>query len=196
MAIKVVQAALGNPPVTFAIHGHPVVAVHAPFLVLEMAKALKLEVEILPGVSALDALLADLRLDPVVHGLQMYEATDLLLRRRPLQNDVPAIIWQIGPIETALHSHRISRPERFTRFVTHLKQFYPAGHPVVAMYCSPHPLMPPTILRFALEEMGERAEQLHAGFTLYVPPAAGRPVQNVDLLAKLYSVEHLRNITR
>jgi len=196
MAIKVVQAALANPPVTFAIHGHPLVAVHAPFLVLEMARALGLKVEILPGISSLDALLADLHLDPVVHGLQMYEATDLLLRRRPLQNDVPAIIWQIGPIETALHDQAISRPQRFTRFIAHLRQFYPARHAVVAIYCSPHPLMPPTVLPFTLEEMGEHADQLHAGFTLYVPPAMGRPVQDGDLLAKLYSVEHLRSITR
>src|SRR5579862_9654536 len=40
MAITVVQAALENPPVTFVVHGHPLVGMHAPFLVLEMAKAL------------------------------------------------------------------------------------------------------------------------------------------------------------
>ena len=181
---------------TFLFHGHPLVAVHPPFLVLEIAKALDLQVEILPGISALDALFADLRLDPVIHGLQMYEATDLLLRRRPLQNDVPAIIWQIGPLETGLHSLRVSRPERFSRFVGHLRQFYPAQHQVVAIYCSPHPLMLPATLHFALEEMGEHAEQIHAGFTLYIPPAVGRPVQDADLLAKLYSVDHLRSITR
>jgi precorrin-3B methylase len=196
MAICVIEAALESPPVTFAIHGHPIVAVHAPFLVLEMAKALDLQVEILPGISSLDTLFADLRLDPVVHGVQMYEATDLLLRRRPLQNDVPAIIWQIGPLETALHSQGISRPERFTRFIAHLRQFYPAQLQVVAIYCSPHPLMPPQILPFALADMGQHAEQLHAGFTLYVPPAAGCPLQDVELLAKLYSVDHLRSITR
>ena len=61
---------------------------------------------------SLDALLADLRLDPVVHGIQMYEATDVLLRRRPLQSDVPAILWQIGPIETCLHSQAVSLPGR------------------------------------------------------------------------------------
>ncbi|HMD98387.1 MAG TPA: SAM-dependent methyltransferase [Terriglobia bacterium] len=196
MAICVIQAALEHPPVTFAIHGHPLVAVHAPFLVLEMAKALDLQVEILPGISALDALLADLRLDPVVHGIQMYEATDLLLRRRPLQSDVAAVIWQIGPLETGLHSQRISRPERFSRFIAHLRQFYPARHQVVAIYCSPHPLMPPVMLRFALEDMGQQAEEIHSGFTLYVPPAVGRPVQDCDLLAKLYSLDHLRSITR
>lgn len=196
MAIRVIEAALDRPPVTFAIHGHPLVAVHAPFLVLELAKALNLRVEVLPGISAIDTLLADLRIDPVVHGVQMYEATDLLLRRRPLQNDVPAIIWQIGPLETGLHSQRVSRPERFAHFIGHLRQYYPPRHQVAAIYCSPHPLLPPTILRFAIEDMGEYAEQIHSGFTLYVPPSVGRPVQDCDLAGKLYSLEHLRSITR
>jgi hypothetical protein len=196
MAVRVVEAALDHPPVTFALHGHPLVAAHPPFLVLELAKALELRVEVLPGISAIDTILADLRLDPVVHGVQMYEATDLLLRRRPLQSDVPAIIWQIGPVETALHSDRVSKPERFARFVAHLRQFYPARHEVVAIYCSPHPLLPPVVLRFALEDMGQHAHEIHAGFTLYVPPAGSRPIQDYDLLGKLYSPEHLRSVTR
>jgi hypothetical protein len=178
MAACVVDAALDHPPVTFAIHGHPLVAVDAPFLVLELARALDLRVEVLPGISAIDTVLADLRVDPVVDGVQMYEATDLLLRRRPLMPEVPAIIWQIGPLETALHTMRVSR------------------HGVTAIYCSPHPLLPPTILRFALEDMPRHAEEIHAGFTLYVPPAASRPVQDWDLLEKIYSVEHLRSVTK
>jgi hypothetical protein len=196
MAARVVEAALDHPPVTFAIHGHPLIAAHPPFLILELAHALKLSVQVLPGISAIDAVLADLRVDPVVHGVQMYEATDLLLRRRPLQPDVPAIIWQIGPIETSLHSMRVSRPERFSRFIAYLRQYYPAQHEVVAIYCSPHPILPPAILRFALEDMDQYAAQIHSGFTLYVPPVASRPIQDYDLLAKLYSVEHLRDITR
>jgi hypothetical protein len=172
------------------------IAVHPPFLVLELANALGVRVKVLPGTSAIDTLVADLRIDPVVHGVQMYEATDLLLRRRPLHNDVPAIIWQIGSLETGLHNQRVSRPERFARFVAHLRQYYPPRHQVVAIYSSPHPLLPPAILRFALEDMGRYAEEIHAGFTLYVPPAVGRPVQDWDLAAKLYSVDHLRNLTR
>jgi hypothetical protein len=196
MAVRVVEAALDHPPVTFAIHGHPLVAAYPPFLVLELANALELRVTVLPGISAIDAILADLRLDPVVHGVQMYEATDLLLRRRPLQPDVPAILWQIGPLETCLHSMRVSRPERFSRFIAHLRQFYPPRHEVVAIYCSPHPVLPAAILRFAFEDMGEYAEEIHAGFTLYVPPVGSRPIHDYDLLAKLYSVDHLRSITR
>jgi len=155
-----------------------------------------LRVDVLPGVSSLDALLADLRIDPVIHGIQMYEATDLLLRRRPLHNDVPAIIWQIGALETALHSQRKALPQRFAGFIAHLMRYYPAAHEVAAIFCSPHPLMPPTILRFAIKDMGNYADEIHSGFTLYVPPSIGRPVQDGDLAQKIYSLEHLRNITR
>jgi len=153
-------------------------------------------VTVLPGISALDALLADLRLDPVVHGIQMYEATDVLLRRRPLQSDVPAILWQIGPLETCLHSQAVSLPERFARLISHLRHFYPARHEVVAIHCSPHPIMPATILRFALEDLGEHAAKIHAGFTLYVPPVGARAFLDSELLGKLWSVEHLRSLTR
>ena len=196
MAARVVEAALDHPPVTFAIHGHPLIAAHPPFLVLEVARALDLRVAVLPGISAIDTILADLRIDPIVHGVQMYEATDLLLRRRPLQPDVPAILWQIGSLESALHSQHISREERFGRFVAYLRQFYPAGHEVVAVYSAPHPLLGPHILRFAIDDVGRYAHEFHAGFTLYVPPAASRPVQDWELAGLLYSAEHLRSITR
>ena len=194
MAARVVDAALDHPPVVFAIHGHPLVAAHPPVLVLELAKALDLRVEVLPGISAIDGIFAALRVDPVVHGVQMYEATDLLLRRRPVQPEVPAIIWQIGVLETCLHSARVSRPERCARFIAHLRQYYPARHEVVAIFCPPHPLLQPAILRFALEDMGRHVHQIHAGFTLYVPPAGSRAVLDYDLLEKMYSPDHLRNI--
>src|SRR2546425_219321 len=42
MAARVVDAALDRAPVTFALHGHPLVAAHPPFLVLELASALGL----------------------------------------------------------------------------------------------------------------------------------------------------------
>ena len=171
MAARVVEAALDHPPVTFALHGHPLVAALPPFLVLELAAALDLRVTILPGVSALDALLADLRLDPVVHGIQMYEATDVLLRRRPLQSDVPAILWQIGPMETCLHSQAVSLPGRFARLMAHLRQFYPARHEVVAIHCSPHPMVPATNRQSPIRISGRRPYRSDSGPTINCPTA-------------------------
>ena len=93
MAAAVVNAALDHPPVTFALYGHPLVFSYPPFLVREMAKYLELKVKLVPGISAMDCMFADLAIDPSMSGIQIYEATDVLIRKRPLQNDVPALIW-------------------------------------------------------------------------------------------------------
>ncbi len=195
MAATVIDAAMSHAPVTFAVHGHPLVAVYAPFLIMDMAKLLDITVSVSPGVSAFDSIVAELGIDPSIEGLQMYEATDLLLRQRPLQPDVPALIWQIGNLETRLHTMRKSRPERFARFVEFLSRFYPKNHPVIAVYTSPHPLMPAQVLRFPLSELPRHAEEIHAGFSLFLPAASTRAISDTELLSRLDNPDHLDSIT-
>ena len=196
MAATVVDAALDNAPVCFAIHGHPLVAVTAPFMVLRLADLLGLSVECQPGVSAIDTVLADLQIDPVVTGIQMYEATDLLLRERPLQSDVPALLWQIGSLESTLHTQRKSLPARFRKFVDFLRGFYPANHPVVAVHSAPHPLMNSTKIECELGRLAEHASELHAGFTLYVPATRQRAIRDVELLNRLADPDYLDSVTQ
>ena len=195
MAARVLDAAIDHAPVTFAMHGHPIVGAYAPFLIRDMAGLLSLEVLVLPGISAMDCLFAELMVDPCVAGMQMYEATDLLLRHRPLQPDVPALIWQIGSVETRLHTTRASKPQRFERLRAHLLRFYPPEHQATAVYSTPHPLMPSTVHRFELQDICQNAHLLHAGFTLYVPPVHERPVEDHELRQQMDSVEHLVRIT-
>ncbi|MBW1881018.1 MAG: hypothetical protein JRI25_07210 [Deltaproteobacteria bacterium] len=196
MAARTVDAALDHGPVAFAMTGHPLVYAYAPPLIIDMARLLGLTVQVLPGISALDCLFAELVLDPCTHGLQMYEATDLLLRRRPLQPDVPTLIWQVGNLETRLHTDRMSQPERFERFREHLLRFYPPQHLVTAYFAAPIPLMPSTVLRFPLLEITDHAATLHPGVTLYLPPVSTRPIEDAELLDQIDSPEHLDRITR
>ena len=197
MAIRVLEAALDHPPVTFAIHGHPLIARYTrPFWCWKWRRRSICGLKSSPASLPSTRFSPHLRIDPVVHGVQMFEATGLLLRRRPLHNDVPAIIWQVGTLDTGLHSQRVSRPERFARFIAHLQQYYPAEHQVVAIYGPPTPFCLRPSCDLLLRIWGLYAGELHAGFTLYIPPAIGRPVQDWDLLAKLYSVDHLRSLTR
>jgi uncharacterized protein YabN with tetrapyrrole methylase and pyrophosphatase domain len=196
MAASVIESALDHSPVTFALYGHPTIFAYPPFLIYEMACKLNLSVNILPGISAMDCIFAELLIDPATNGMQMYEATDLLLRKRPLQADASALIWQVGAIETALHSNNPSRPERLKRFKAHLLNFYPAQHEICAVYCSSYPLMASTVYRFALEEIDRYADKMHSGFTLYVPPAYIRPVQDQQLARDVLDPTHLERITR
>ena len=187
---------MDHPPVTFAMHGHPIVGVYAPFLIRDMAGLLGLELLVLPGISAMDSLFAELMVDPCVSGMQMYEATDLLLRRRPLQRDVPALIWQIGCVETRLHTTRVSKPERLERFRGHLLRYYPPQHEVAAVFSTPHPMMSSTVHRFRLQDICDHAHRLHPGFTLFVPAVHERPVEDLELLRQMDSSEHLGRIAR
>jgi uncharacterized protein YabN with tetrapyrrole methylase and pyrophosphatase domain len=195
MAARVIEAALDHSPVTFAMHGHPVVFSYTPFLIADMAKLLDLSIKVLPGISSLACLFAELMLDPGVSGIVMYEATDMLLRRRTLQPDVPTLIWQVGNLETRLHTTRPSSPERLNRFTGYLLTAYPPDHPVTAVHVSPHALIPSTVFTFPLASIGEHARALHAGVTLYLPPARTRPIVDLDLLRRIDDPEHLQAMT-
>jgi uncharacterized protein YabN with tetrapyrrole methylase and pyrophosphatase domain len=195
MAAKVVEAALDHGPVAFAVHGHPTVFVNAPFLIRDLAGLLGLSFQVLPGISSMACLFAELMIDPGVHGILMYEATDVLLRRRQLLADVPTLIWQVGTLETRLYTERRSKPERLDRFVTALLESYPKNHPVSAVYASLHPLVPTIRYDFALSDLREHAPELHAGFTLYLPPARIRPISDPELYGQLDRPEHLGKIT-
>ena len=143
----------------------------------------------------MDCLFADLMLDPGASGLLMYEATDMLLRRRPLIPTVPTLIWQVGNLETRLHTQRVSRPERLRRFAAYLGAAYPVDHTLTAYYAAPHALAPSTIISFPLGEISRHAADLHPGVTLYLPPAQHLPIADRDLLDDIDNLDHLRRVT-
>ena len=196
MTAAVIAAALDHPPVTFAVYGHPKIYVYPTIQITEAAKLLGLRVEVLPGISSLDTILIDLGLDPGMDGLQMYEATDLLLRDRPLQPDVPCLLWQIGPIESSLYSRRRSMPSRFLRLQSHLRCYYRDTHEIIAIQSSGHRLVAPEITRCVVADLHEVLPQVSPVATLYIPPAERRPVAAAsELVDALASVEHLKSIT-
>lgn len=195
MASTVVNAALANPPVCFALYGHPLVYSLPPFMVIAAAEAIGLKVKVLPGISSLDTLFVDLRFDPCTQGVQMYEATDILLRQRPLQPDVPCFIWQIGTVESRLYSTAQSAPDRFGRIKDYLLKFYPPNHRMVAVYSSSMPLVPSTLTEFALDRIEDIATELHQGVTVYIPPVETRAVADNNMLSEMDDVHHLTHVT-
>jgi precorrin-3B methylase len=195
MASLVVEAALDHAPVTFALYGHPLVYALPPFMVIAAAEALGLRVKVLPGISSLDAMFADLRFDPCTQGVQMYEATDLLLRKRPIQPDVPCFLWQIGTVGTRIYSEASSKPDRFSKIKEYLLNFYPPNHRMVAVYSSDIPLMPPTFTEFCLDNIEANASSLHQGVTLFIPPVNLRPPSDEEMLNSMDDLEQLKQVT-
>ncbi len=195
IAAKVLEAALDHPPISFAIAGHPLVFVLPTRLITAVADQLGLRVKVLPGISAFDCMIVDLQIDPGMLGVQMFEATGLLLQERELQPDVLCFLWQIGAIETGLFTRSRSVLGRFARLQKHLLKFYPGDHQVKLVYSSSHPLAAATVLEFSIEEMHLHAAEIHPGATLYIPPAATPKLKDLELAELVGSLEHLKSIT-
>ncbi|MEQ8971144.1 MAG: hypothetical protein RIE73_12205 [Coleofasciculus sp. C1-SOL-03] len=125
----------------------------------------------------------------------MYEATDLLLRQRPLQSDVPCLLWQIGTVESRLYSESASKPERFARIKHYLLKFYPPEHKLVAVYSSTYPLVQSALTVFSLNDIESYAEFLHQGVTVYIPPVENRPIADHELYSEMDNITYLNKIT-
>lgn len=195
MATRVIEAALDGPPVCFATYGHPQMYVYPTRLLRDGGAVLDLEVAVFPGVSALDTMMNDLNFDPGPQGLQMYEATDALARDRPLQPDVPCLLWQVAAVETAMYSEKRGNMRRFERLQNYLLRTYPADHEVTMVVSSTYRLLPSQMDTFPVRRLAERLSQSLQHGTLYIPPVGSRPVHDMQVLQDTYDPRHLARVT-
>ena len=181
--------------VAYVTSGHPLVLVTPSQLILRSAREVDIPVDIVPGVSSLDTVWADLRFDPGRQGVLMFEATSLLLRRYPLIPTVPLFLWQINSLETSLYSTRKNRPERFTGMKKYLLEYYPADHVAYLVHSASFPITRAEVVNVTVGELEELADVATSQHILYIPPVREQEIADGDLLARVTSQEHLAQLT-
>jgi uncharacterized protein YabN with tetrapyrrole methylase and pyrophosphatase domain len=189
MAAEVVSAAVADAPVCLATYGHPWVYCYPTTLITQAAPLLGLHVEVFPGVSSFDTLLVDLGIDIALNGIQMYEATDLLLRRRPLQTDVVCVIWQPTVVGDPTYRPEPHTAEQFKPLQEYLLRFYPADHEAAIVTTKTHPLTRSVVQRLQLRDLTVELERAPQIATLYIPPLTERPVEDGELLEVMLAAE-------
>ena len=103
----------------------------------------------------------------------MYEATDLLLRRRPIQNDVTCIIWQPTVVGDPTYRPQPYTVEQFEPLQEYLLGFYPAEHEAAIVTTKTYPLTRSVVQRLQLRDLAVELEQApQVGDPLH--PAADR----------------------
>jgi len=182
MAAEVVSAALAEAPVCLATYGHPWVYCYPTTLINRAAPLLGLHVEVFAGISAFDSMLVDLGTDIANSGIQMYEATDLLLRQRPIQTDVTCIIWQPTVVGDPTCPAGPYSAEQFTPLQDFLLRSYPADHQVKLVTSKTHPLTRSTVEILKLGELASVLEGAPQVGTLYIPALTQRPIEDTELL--------------
>lgn len=182
MAAEVVSAAVADSPVCLATYGHPWVYCYPTTLITRAAPRLGLHVEVFPGISSFDTLIVDLGTDIAFNGVQMYEATDLLLRRRPIQNDVTCIIWQPTIFGDPTYPTEPYTAEQFKPLQEYLLRFYPASHEATLVMTKTFPLTRSVLQRLRLRDLAAELERAPQVGTLYIPAVGQRPVEDGELM--------------
>jgi uncharacterized protein YabN with tetrapyrrole methylase and pyrophosphatase domain len=134
----------------------------------------------LPGISAIDCLFADLGLDPGVSGCQIYEATDFVLHRRSVDTRAALVLLQVAVVGAwrAEPGHR----RGLKVLADYLRELYPTAHEAILYEASPLPVADPVITLVRLDQLEASAPGEIA--TLYVPPA-GSSSPDPDMVERL-----------
>jgi precorrin-6B methylase 1 len=139
-----------------AFYGHPGMFVLPSREAITRARADGFPARMLPGISALDCLFADLGVDPAAAGCQTYEASDFARRGPVVEPRSVLVLWQAGVAESR------------DALVAALRRSYPAAHELVVYEASPYPTVAALAELVRLDALQEA--QLTPRATLYVPP--------------------------
>lgn len=125
------QRAERERPIVVLVPGTPMLLDSLSRLLVVEGRQRSLQVEVHPGVSPLDVLVAYAGLDVAGFGLQVFSASMLAGRRPRLHPGVPLLVLELAGLGARTTSDTESpHPARFRGLVAHLARFYPATHPV------------------------------------------------------------------
>jgi len=153
--------------VCMVTYGHPAVFDDSCHEAVRRAREEGYPAEMLPAVSAIDCLFADLGLDPGRNGLQLFEATDFLTSQRTPDTGVPLVLWQISVVGGTRTTDEVNR-EGLRRLASRLSELYEDDHEVIVYEATPFPVGRPTIDHVPLAELPDAP--VPGLSSLYVPP--------------------------
>lgn len=154
-------------PIALIAYGHPFFC-SSPFLyTAQKAENTECDIIVMPGISSLDCLLADLKIDPLHLGLQMYEATHLLNSNKLIDTSSNLIILQCGYINVREHVHTVVDNHSYSLLKEYLRNYYPNNHSIVIYEASLYPSVPPVTQTCLISEIDSYTPEALA--TIYIP---------------------------
>lgn len=154
--------------------GHPGVVATPFHRAVERAREEGFEAVMLPAVSSLDCLFADLGVDPARDGCSIYDATEFLARRHRVDPTSGLVLFQIGVIgERSVPAPGAACGPGLAALAQALREWYVPTHRVAAYVAAQHVIQRP---RIDWIELGRVAlVTIDPLATLYVPPARAAP---------------------
>ena len=172
-----------------AYYGHPTTMVQATIDAASLAEQEGYPVTIMPAVSALDCLYADLAFDPGAAGSTVFEASDLVLRPVALDPSVPLIVGQIGLVGNPGYDDGPNEAA-LDLLVARLCETFGPDHECCLYEAAVFPVMEARMDWLPLGSIG-RAD-LSARTTLFVPAASERAIDPAAIAAAGLDADPMR----
>jgi len=166
-------------------YGHPGVLTTPSRGVIARARQEGFNARLLPGISALDCLFADLGCDPGLDGCQIYEATDFLIRPRRFDSHTPLVLCQVGYIGGLDFYDRAKREQIRTglcALTDALTRRFPPDHEVTVYEAAMLPTQGPRIAALRLDGLVDA--EVSDLSTLWVP-AVSRAALDETMMHRL-----------
>lgn len=174
MVAEVIQALQEGANVCLVSYGHPGVFAYPTHESIRQARALGHKARMLPAVSSIDVLFADIGIDPGIVGCQTFEATDFVLYQRQFDPTSHLILLQIGVmgIQTAPTQEMVPNIEGLQLLTERLNQVYEGTHQVAVYEASQFVICDAQIKWCALANLV--TSEITGLSTLYIPPLEPR----------------------
>ena len=178
-------------------YGHPGIFAYPTHRAVVIARNEGFEAVMLPGVSAQDCLFADLNVDPSRSGCQTLDATDIVLRNRPLALDCHIIIFQAGYFGEQGFNFNGSRKDKFPTLVKRLLEDYGPCHPIVHYAASTLSFTSPQCDWYTVGDLRspEVASKITGISTLYLPPKIKLSISQTSADALGFKLDFSKPIT-
>lgn len=166
MADRILAALVESEEVCAAFYGHPGVFVTASHAAIARARSAGWPAKMLPAVSSLDCLYADLGVDPA-YGCMVMEAQAFVRKPMTSAPDLNLVLLQIGAIDEPDVQPSGTNGRNLPRLLECLADLYPPQHAVVVYEASTLAVCAPRISKTTVSELGRM--KVSDRSTLYVP---------------------------
>lgn len=191
MAVKILRAAETHFPVAVLQPGSAIVIDTVTQIVLRKASSRGWRVEVMPGISSIEALLCKMGFD-VAQGLQVVLAQDLVLRRVALSPKMATVIMQPGYYDTRFYAgDPISRPQRFSCLADELARSYPLDTPLALVLLPIASIGTATVVWCCLEHFPQFHRYICPFHTIFIPPPVRQERIDAAFQARIESWEQL-----
>ena len=157
-------------------YGHPGLFATPTHRAIQIARREGHRATMRPGVSALDCLIADVGFDPALPGLQSFEATDMLLRRRSIDPTLHVVLWQVGVVGELAFAPDGFENRGFALLVDELRRVYGDDAALVHYVAPQFAGIDPLVTTWRVGDLAGEAvrDAITALSTFYLPPAQAR----------------------